>query len=129
MRTAQLLGGNVSGGCWSSPKGCFRIHQMGPVLSCLAIPTPSYSSGKEWGQLEMFRMIDQNALAACTPRAIHLKMAMSLLDFSRKKQLLLKWIVTANFKDNILAKTRLCFLKQTTKNLSSCVCIVLLGWF
>lgn len=115
--------------CWASPMGCCRIHQMALVLSCLARPSPSYSSGRGWRQLEIFRMIDQNALAASTPRATHLNMALSLLDFNRKKQLLLKWIVTAKFRDNRLAKTRLCFLKQITENLSSCVCTVLLGWF
>lgn len=108
--------------------GCCRIHQMDLVLSCLARPRPSYASGRGCGQLEMFRMIDQNVLAASTPRTIHLKMALSLLDFNRKKQLL-KWIVTAKFRDNRLAKTRLCFLKQTTENLCSCVCIVSLRWF
>lgn len=56
-------------------------------------------------------------------------MTLSLFDFNRKKRLLLKWIVTAKFRDNRLAVTRLSFLKQTTESLSSCVWIVSVGWF
>lgn len=77
----------------------------------------------------MFRMIDQNGLAISRPRAINLKMTLSLFDFNRKKRLLLKWIVTAKFRDNRLAVTRLSFLKQTTESLPSCVWIVSVGWF
>lgn len=65
----------------------------------------------------MFRMIDQDGFAISLPRAINLKMVLSLFDFHRKKRLFLKWIVTAKFRDNRLAVTRLYFLEQTTENL------------
>lgn len=61
---------------------------------------PSHSMRWGWGQSEMFRMIDRNVLAISRPRAINPKMALSLFDFNRKKRLLLKWIVTAEFRDN-----------------------------
>ena len=65
----------------------------------------------------MFRMIDQDGFAISLPRAINLKIVLSLFDFHRKKRLFLKWIVTAKFRDNRLAVTRLYFLEQTTENL------------
>lgn len=53
----------------------------------------------------MSRMIDQNGFEISRPRTINLKMSQSLFDFSRKKRLLWKWIVTAEFGDKRLAVT------------------------
>lgn len=58
------------------------------------------------GQLEMFGMTDHSHLYT---KGHSSDMALSLRDFNRKKRLFLKWIVTAKFKDNRLAKTRLHF--------------------
>lgn len=102
---------------------------MDLVISRWARLIPATPVGGGWGQLEMFRMIDQNGLAISRPRATNLKMALSLFDFNRKKRLLLKWIVTAKFRDNRLAVTRLYFLKQTTESLAGSVWIVLVSWF
>lgn len=78
-------------------------------------PAPTVEGGR--GGLGMFRMIDQDGFAISLPRAINLKMVLSLFYFHRKKRLFLKWIVTAKFRDNRLAMTRLYFLEQTTENL------------
>lgn len=90
------------------------------VICCSWTLSPGSSGerGLGRGRLEMFKMIDQNGLAISRPRAINLKMVLSLFDFNRKKRLLLKWIVTALFRDNRQAMTRLHFLEQTPENLS-----------
>lgn len=80
-------------------------QHMDLVIARLARLIPATAVGGGGGQLEMFGMIDQNGLAISRPRAINLKMALSLFDFNRKKRLLLKWIVTAKFRDNRLAVT------------------------
>lgn len=75
-----------------------------------AAPAPTMDG--DGGGLGMFRMIDQDGFAISLPRAINLKMVLSLFDFHRKKRLFLKWIVTAKFRDNRLAMTRLHFLES-----------------
>lgn len=84
-----------------------------------AAPAPTVD--RDGGGLGMFRMIDQDGFAISLPRAINLKMVLSLFDFHRKKRLFLKWIVTAKFRDNRLAMTRLHFLEQTTETFPSWV--------
>lgn len=121
IKDAQLLDGAGQGAIRATRHGGEGSADA-PSHFMLGKLIPATPLGGVWGQLEMFRMIDQNGLAISRLRAINLKMALSLFDFDRKKRLLLKWIVTAKFRDNRLAVTRLYFFKKkTTENLSSCL--------
>ena len=98
-----------------------RIRQVHSVISRSGDAAPAPTMDGDGGGLAMFRMIDQDGFAISLPRAINLKMILSLFDFHRKKRLFLKWIVTAKFRDNRLAMTRLHFLEQTTETFPSWV--------
>ena len=98
-----------------------RIRQVHSVITRSGDAAPAPTMDGDGGGLGMFRMIDQDGFAISLPRAINLKMILSLFDFHRKKRLFLKWIVTAKFRDNRLAMTRLHFLEQTTETFPSWV--------
>lgn len=77
----------------------------------------------------MLGMTDQNGFVISRPRAINLNMVLSLFDFSRKKRLILKWIVTAQLRDNRQAMTRLHLLKQTAEHPASLCLGSFAQWF
>ena len=90
MEAAASQVGSRAGPGWTSLRGCGGFIRWTRSSHAQQDSAPAPLVEGDRGELEMFRMTDQNGFAISRPRAINLKTVLSLFDFNRKKRLLSK---------------------------------------